>query len=141
MHKFAKGLTHLLFGLAIYYPLSPLLANTVSTTKSPNIIMVLADDMNWFDIGAYHQMLDYVPKNAITPNIDKLAKEGMMFTQSFTSTAMCGVTRQQLYTGIYPIRNGAYGNHTRVYDGIKSAAHYFRELGYRVGLALSLIHI
>ena len=135
MHKFAKGLTHLLFGLAIYYPLSPLLADTASTIKSPNIIMVLADDMNWFDIGAYHQMLDYVPKNAITPNIDKLAKEGMMFNQSFTSTAMCGVTRQQLYTGIYPIRNGAYGNHTRVYDGIKSAAHYFSELGYRVGLS------
>jgi uncharacterized sulfatase len=75
--------------------------------------------MNWFDIGVYHQMFDYALKNAITPNINKLAKGGMLFTQSFTSTAMCGVIRQQLYIGIYPIRNGAYGNHTRVYNGIK----------------------
>lgn len=135
MHRFSKKLTHLLFWIAVFTPYNPLLASPIATTKPPNIILVLADDMNWFDIGVYHQLFDYAPKNAITPNIDKLAKEGMLFTQSFTSTAMCGVTRQQLYTGIYPIRNGAYGNHTRVYDGIKSAAHYFRELGYRVGLA------
>jgi N-sulfoglucosamine sulfohydrolase len=48
---------------------------------------------------------------------------------------MCAPTRMQLYTGIYPLRNGAYGNHTRVYEGVKSAAHYFRELGYRVGIS------
>ena len=108
-------------------------SDTVKTT--PNIVLILADDMSWFDIGAYHQAIDYVPKNAITPNIDKIAEEGMMFTRSFTATAMCAVTRQQLYTGIYPVRNGAYGNHTRVYDGVKSAAHYFRDMGYRVGLA------
>ena len=88
-----------------------MLADPTATTKSPNIVLVLADDMNWFDIGAYHRMFDYAPKNAITPNIDILAKEGMLFTQSFTATAMCSVTRQQLYTGLYPI-HGAYGNHT-----------------------------
>ena len=128
-------IANLLFWVAIFSPFSNISADPVTANQSPNIVLVLADDMNWFDIGAYHQLFDYAPNNAITPNIDKLASEGMLFTQSFTSTAMCGVTRQQLYTGIYPIRNGAYGNHTRVYDGVKSAAHYFRELGYRVGLA------
>lgn len=135
MNQLSKKLAILFFWIAIFTPYNSLLADPATANKSPNIILVLADDMNWFDIGAYHQLFDYVPKNAITPNIDKLASEGMLFTQSFTSTAMCGVTRQQLYTGIYPIRNGAYGNHTRVYDGVKSAAHYFRDLGYRVGLA------
>lgn len=135
MHLFLKRLTNILIWIALIIPCKSLLADPIATTKSPNIVLVLADDMNWFDIGAYHRMFDYAPKNAITPNIDKLAKEGMLFTQSFTATAMCSVTRQQLYTGLYPIRNGAYGNHTRVYDGVKSAAHYFRELGYRVGLA------
>ena len=106
-----------------------------ASNASPNIVLVLADDMSWFDVGAYHQAIDYAPKNAITPNIDKIASEGMMFTRSFTATAMCAVTRQQLYTGIYPVRNGAYGNHTRVYDGVKSVVHYFRDMGYRVGLA------
>ena len=103
--------------------------------KKPNVVLVLADDMSWYDIGAYHKQFDYVPKNAKTPNIDKIAEQGMMFTRSFTATAMCAVTRQQLYTGIYPVRNGAYGNHTRVHDGVKSVAHYFKDLGYRVGLA------
>ena len=116
------------------------MASNTGTTESkkaakPNIVLILADDMSWFDVGAYHKRFDNVPKNAITPNIDKIASEGMLFTRSFTATAMCAPTRMQLYTGIYPVRNGAYGNHTRVYDDVKSAAHYFRELGYRVGLS------
>ena len=135
MNRRSKRLAILLYLIAMFTPYNSLLADPAAAKKLPNIILVLADDMNWFDIGAYHQLFDYTPKNAITPNIDNLASEGMLFTQSFTSTAMCGVTRQQLYTGIYPIRNGAYGNHTRVYDGVKSAAHYFRDMGYRVGLA------
>jgi len=113
---------------AVSKPFSEKRPETASDT--PNIALILADDMNWFDIGAYHQAIDYAPKNAITPNIDKIAKEGMMFTRAFTATAMCAVTGQQLYTGLYPVRNGAYGNHTRVYDGVKSAAHYFKDLGY-----------
>ena len=101
----------------------------------PNIVLVLADDLSWFDIGAYHALHPDTPKNAITPYIDKLACEGMLFNNAFTTTAMCAVTRLQLYTGLYPVGNGAYGNHTRVYDGVKSAAHYFKALGYRGGLA------
>lgn len=109
--------------------------SVLSKTTPPNIVLVLADDMSWFDVGAYHQSIENLPQNAITPNIDKIAHEGMMFTHAFTATAMCGPTRMQLYTGLYPVRNGAYGNHTRVYDGVKSAAHYFRDMGYRVGLS------
>lgn len=110
-------------------------AEASSAPNSPNIVLVLADDMSWFDVGAYHQRSDNLPKNAVTPNIDQLAREGMLFTQSFTGTTMCTVTRSQLYTGLYPVRNGAYGNHTRIYDDVKSVAYYFRDMGYRVGLA------
>ena len=42
--------------------------------SKPNIILILADDMSWFDVGAYHKRFDRVPKNAITPNIDKIGK-------------------------------------------------------------------
>lgn len=76
--------------------------------SKPNIILILVDDMSWFDVGSYHQRFNNLPKNAITPNIDKIASEGMLFTRSFTSSAMCAPTRMQLYTGIYPVRNGAY---------------------------------
>ena len=110
------------------------LAETADTQK-PNIVLFLTDDTNWFDIGPYDRLYDYTPGNAITPNLDKLASEGMMFTSAFTATAMCSPTRQQLYTGIYPVRNGAYPNHGVAYEGTKSIAHYFGDMGYRVGLA------
>jgi uncharacterized sulfatase len=64
----------------------------------------------------------------------RLASQGMCFDAMFTSTAMCAPSRQQLYTGMYPIRNGAYPNHSKVYDGVKSLPHYLKALGYRVGL-------
>ena len=78
--------------------------NQYESDNRPNIVLFLADDTNWFDIGVYDRLYNYTPKNAITPNIDALAKEGMIFTSAFTSTAMCSPTRQQLYTGIYPVR-------------------------------------
>ncbi len=96
--------------------------------RKPNILIVIADDMACHDCGAYGS------KEVRTPNIDRLAGEGMTFDRAFTATAMCAPTRQQLYTGIFPVRNGAYPNHSRVKTGTKSMVHHFRALGYRVGL-------
>jgi len=59
----------------------------------------------------------------------------MRFSRCFTATAMCSPSRQQLYTGLYPVKNGAYPNNSRAKPGIKSIAHYLKELGYRVGIA------
>ena len=73
----------------------------------PDIVIVLADDQTWSDSGCYGN------KQVKTPNIDRLAAEGMRFTRAFTATAMCAPTRQQLYTGLFPVRNGAYPNHTK----------------------------
>jgi N-sulfoglucosamine sulfohydrolase len=95
----------------------------------PNVVLVIADDMRWSDMGCYGN------KDIHTPNIDKLAKEGMRFTRCFTATAMCAPTRQQLYTGMFPIRNGAYPNHSKVYKGVKSLPHHLKELGYRVAIS------
>ena len=110
-------------------------AHVRTTAGKPNIVLMLSDDTNWFDIGVYDRMYDYTPHNAITPNIDRLAKQGILFTSAFTSTAMCSPSRQQLYTGIFPVRSGAYPQHSVAREGTRSAAHYFRDLGYRVGLA------
>lgn len=95
----------------------------------PNIFIIIADDQTWLDSGCYGN------KEVKTPNIDRLASEGMRFTRAFTATAMCAPTRQQLYTGIFPVRNGAYPNHSQVYPGTRSIVHYLKDLGYRVGLA------
>jgi len=94
----------------------------------PNILLIIADDMTWSDAGCYGN------PDVKTPNIDKLASQGMRFTRCFTSTAMCAPTRQQLYTGLYPVQNGAYPNHSWVKAGTKSIVHYLKDNGYRVGL-------
>jgi uncharacterized sulfatase len=99
-----------------------------AASKPPNILLILADDQTWRDNGCYGH------PDVKTPNIDRLAAEGMRFTHCFTATAMCAPTRQQLYTGLFPVRNGAFPNHSRVYDGTRSMVHHLRALGYRVGL-------
>ena len=101
----------------------------------PNVVLFLSDDTNWFDIEPYDRLYDYTPHNAITPNLMKFAQQGMLFTSAFTSTALCSPTRQQLYTGLFPVRNGAYPQHSVADKGTKSVVHYFSDLGYRVALA------
>jgi len=94
----------------------------------PNILLVLADDMTWHDCAPYGS------RQARTPHMAALARAGLCFDAMFTATAMCAPSRAQLYTGMYPVRNGAYPNHSRVYDGVRTLPHHLRALGYRVGL-------
>lgn len=94
----------------------------------PSVLLFVADDMTWRDCQPYGN--DEVE----TPHLAKLASQGMKFHACFTSTAMCAPTRAQLYTGLFPIRNGAYPNHSAVREGTRSLPHHFKSLGYRVGL-------
>ena len=95
----------------------------------PNIVFMLADDCSYYDLGAYGS------KNAITPNIDQLAKDGMKFNKCYQSAPMCSPTRHNIYTGLYPVKTGAYPNHTMVKEGTLSVVQYLQPLGYRVALA------
>ena len=97
--------------------------------RQPNILIVIADDLNKDSVGVYGN------KDVKTPNIDRLASQGIRFNRAYTSTAMCAPTRQQMYTGLYPVRSGAYPNHSKVKPGTKSLVHYLKALGYRVGLS------
>lgn len=94
----------------------------------PNFVFIIADDCTFRDIGCYGGQ-------AYTPNIDKLASEGMRFTQCFQAAPMCSPTRHNIYTGLYPVKSGAYPNHTFAKDGTKSVVHYLKPLGYRVALS------
>lgn len=95
--------------------------------KRPNFMFIIADDCTYRDIGCYGGQ-------AHTPNIDKLAAEGMRFENCFQAAPMCSPTRHNIYTGIYPVKSGAYPNHTHVNPGIRSVVHYLKPLGYRVAL-------
>ena len=94
----------------------------------PSFLIVIADDMTWRDCQPYGN--DEVQ----TPHMARLAREGIRFDSMFTATAMCAPTRQQLYTGMFPVRSGAYPNHSAVYPGVRSLPHHLKALGYRVGL-------
>ena len=102
--------------------------NSDQENKLPNILIFVGDDMTWSDCEPYGS------SEVKTPNIQKLANEGISFENMFTSTAMCAPTRQQIMTGLFPVRSGAYPNHSKVYDGVKSFAHHFGALGYEVAL-------
>ena len=69
---------------------------------------------------------------ANTPHLNKLAKQGMQFSRCFQAAPMCSPTRHNIYTGIYPVKSGAYPNHTFVKEGVRSVAHYLGDAGYRV---------
>lgn len=94
----------------------------------PNLVFVIADDLTYRDLGCYGGQ-------ALTPNIDKLATEGMKFERCFQTAPMCSPTRHTIYTGLYPVKSGAWPNHTRAYDHVKSIVHYLQPLGYRVALS------
>ena len=97
-------------------------------TAQPNFVIVIGDDCSYSDLNLHGG------PNTKNPNINALAKEGMMFNYCFQAASMSSPTRHCLYTGIYPVRNGAYPNHTFCYDNINSFVQYFRPAGYRTAL-------
>lgn len=95
----------------------------------PNFLLIIADDLSYTDLGCYGS------PNVQTPHIDSLASQGMKFDHCYNAIAMCVPTRNMLYTGLFPVRNGSYRNHTDCRPGTIGLVHYFRNLGYRVGLS------
>src|SRR5215475_8405771 len=69
--------------------------------QRPNIVFIMGDDIGWFNIGAYHQGI----MASRTPNLDKLAAEGMRFTDYYAE-ASCTAGRANFITGELPIRTG-----------------------------------
>src|SRR6266511_4266018 len=66
--------------------------------KRPNVIVILADDLGWSDLACYGSDLHE------TPHLDRLAKNGMRFTQNYSACTVCSPTRAALLTGKYPAR-------------------------------------
>ena len=73
----------------------------MATQSQPNIVFIMADDIGWFNIGAYHQGI----MSGRTPNLDRLATEGVRFTDYYAE-ASCTAGRAQFITGQLPIRTG-----------------------------------
>ncbi len=72
-----------------------------ANAKPPNILVIMGDDVGWFNIGAYHQGI----MSGKTPNLDKLASQGMRFTDYYAE-ASCTAGRANFITGELPLRTG-----------------------------------
>jgi arylsulfatase A-like enzyme len=95
----------------------------------PNIVMYISDDHGRDFLRCYGN------KDVQTPNIDALAKEGMLFTNVFAASPTCAPSRSVLWTGLYPAHNGCMRNHSVCRSDITALPTYLRQLGYRVVLA------
>lgn len=100
-----------------------------SAAAKPNVLIIMADDCTFNDLPLYGGA------NAKTPNIDRLATQGLTFDHAYLAEAMCQPCRSELFSGRFPMRNGCAWNHSASRDGVESMPQRLAPLGYRVGLS------
>src|SRR6266566_471526 len=76
----------------------PAHASALDTPRKPNIVFIMADDLGINDLGCYGR------KDQPTPNLDKLARQGMRFTSAYSAASICSPTRAAILTGKAPAR-------------------------------------
>lgn len=102
------------------------LAALPAAAAPPHVVLFLADDLGWADCSPYGGA--EVP----TPNMARLAADGVTLTHAFVASPSCAPSRAALLTGLDPMRNGAMLNHSRPRADLKKWPAYFKELGYEV---------
>ncbi len=107
-------------------------AATPAAARPPNIIFILADDLGYGELGSYGQ------KEILTPVLDRMAAEGMRFTQFYAGSTVCAPSRSVLMTGQHTghtrVRGNAAGPAQRLRAGDMTVARLLQGAGYRTGL-------
>jgi len=105
--------------------------NSSLIAQKPNFIIIFTDDQGYSDLGCFGS------PNIKTPNIDKMATEGMKFT-SFYAQTVCGPSRAALMTGSYPLRNARNDNgnapHPKLSLSEITIAEVLKPIGYQTGM-------
>ena len=104
-------------------------------SKRPNFLFITADDLNYNSVGVYGCGI-----SEITPNIDRLATEGMRFTQAHITISVCQPSRSVLMTGRYPHRNGAEGFEP-IDLNVPTLQEQLRQAGYINGIMGKNAHL
>ena len=99
----------------------------VAPKKRPNVLLLVADDMNWDSPGCFGGA---APN--ITPNIDKLASEGIRFFNAHVNISICTPSRRVMLTGLYPQNNGAKA-FQRILPNIKKLPKILNDEGFLCG--------
>ncbi|HEY0680341.1 MAG TPA: sulfatase-like hydrolase/transferase, partial [Chitinophagaceae bacterium] len=106
-----------------------LLATNISySQQKPNIIYIMSDDHDADAISTYNKTL------ISTPNIDRLAREGMKFTRCFVGNSICGPARATLLTGQHSHKNGVRDNRNRFDSSKITMPSLLREAGYKTAI-------
>lgn len=105
-----------------------LLSISALAQQRPNIIYIMSDDHDADAISAYNKTL------ISTPNIDRIAKEGILFTNNFVSNSICGPVRATLLTGQFSHKNGVKDNRTRFDSSKITMPKIFQQNGYQTAL-------
>jgi arylsulfatase A-like enzyme len=111
-------------------------AQEVAPSKPPNMVLIVADDMGYADVGAFGC------KDFSTPNLDRLAGAGVRFTNAYVTGPICVPSRTGIFTGRYPQRWGIYGNNDGYTPGgMRQTAQEqtFAEVFQKAGYATALI--
>ncbi len=104
-----------------------LCASTVFANKKPNILFIAIDDLRT-ELGCYGSDI------AITPNIDKLASQGLLFNKAYCQQAICGPSRASIMTGVRPENSGVFHNYLKFREAnptIKTLPQAFIDHGYQ----------
>jgi len=111
--------------------------------QQPNILLIVSDDLNT-RIGPYMEI------NKHTPNLDRLASEGVRFTKAYCQYPLCGPSRASIMSGLYPETNGilrnidkpgSYKKETPALANHPSMAGFFREHGYFTARVSKIFHM
>ena len=94
----------------------------------PNIIYIMSDDHAYQAISAYRYGLNH------TPNIDKLAEQGMLFTRAFVTNSICGPSRAVMLTGKHSHINGFKDNHSTFDGSQQTVAKILHNAGYQTAV-------
>ena len=106
-----------------------LLAATTLAAKPPNIVLIMADDLGYGHLGSYGQT------KIETPNLDRMAAEGMRFTAAYAGSTVCAPSRSVLMTGLHGGHTSVRGNlgDAHLGDSDVTLAEMLKQAGYATG--------
>jgi arylsulfatase A-like enzyme len=114
--------------------LALLAAGPLAAQDRPNIVFLLADDHAAHALSAYRAHLSYGARLPATPNLDRLAASGMLFTDAFVTNSICGPARAAVLTGQYGHLTGVMTNAEPLHPTHTTFPRLLRRAGYRTAL-------
>lgn len=128
---------------ARYFLFLIVLFSTIIVRAQPNVLLIFSDDLNT-RIGPYMGIDQH------TPNLDRLTKQGVMFTRAYCQYPLCGPSRASIMSGLYPATNGVLvnddqpGSYKKINPSLKdhpSMAGFFRDRGYFTARVSKIFHM